>query len=192
MATEAGVPAPTLVGHANAPVARYFGRKVGADDTERVRALVADLPEMLGHVDGLIADGMIGGEQPNAADFQIGSTVRALLTFEDLAPAIRGRPAADLAMRLMPEFPTSVPAGFIPAEWLPPLHGCAEGARPPPPTASRRPSRLWVTKSARAICRAMLSASVIGMAPRESRSASVGPSTSSRTSAGAEPASSMP
>ena len=123
MATEAGVPAPTLVGHANAPVARYFGRKVGADDSERVRALVADLPEMLDHVDGLIADGVIGGEQPNAADFQIGSTVRALLTFEDLAPAIRGRPAADLAMRLMPEFPTSVPAGFIPAEWLPPLHG---------------------------------------------------------------------
>ncbi len=123
MATEAGVPAPTLVGHANAPVARYFGRKVGADDTERVRALVAGLPEMLDHVDGLIADGVIGGEQPNAADFQIGSTVRALLTFKDLAPAIRGRPAADLAIRLMPEFPTSVPAGFIPAEWLPPLRG---------------------------------------------------------------------
>jgi glutathione S-transferase len=121
MASEAGVPAPRVMGRANAPVARYFARKVGADDTERVRSLVAGLPGMLDHTEALIAEGVIGGDQPNAADFQIGATVRVLMTFEDLAPLIAGRPAGALAMRLMPEYPTSVPAGMVPGEWLEPL-----------------------------------------------------------------------
>jgi glutathione S-transferase len=121
MVTEAGLPAPRLAGPANRPVARYFARKVGADDTERVRAIVAGIPAQIDHVDRLIADGVIGGPEPNAADFQIGATVRVLLTFGDLAPAIEGRPAAELATRLMPSYPTSVPAGFVPDEWLEPL-----------------------------------------------------------------------
>lgn len=118
MAAEAGVPAPRLVGPANAPVARFFARKVGADDTERVRAIVAAIPEQLDHVDGLIADGVIGGPDPNAADFQIAPSLRVLMTYEDLAPAFEGRPSAALAERLMPTYPTSFPAGFVPAEWL--------------------------------------------------------------------------
>lgn len=121
MATEAGVPAPRLVGPANAPVARYFARKVGADDDDRVGASVAGIPAKLDHVDGLIADGVIGGPEPNAADFQIAPTVRVLMTFEDLAPAFEGRPAAALATRLLPKYPSSVPAGFVPAAWLAPL-----------------------------------------------------------------------
>ncbi len=121
MVTEAGVPAPRLMGPANKPVARYFARRVGADDDERVRAIVAGIPAQLDQIDALIADGVIGGPQPNAADFQIAPTVRVLMTFEDLAPALEGRPAARLAARLMPEYPTSVPAGLIPAEWLEPL-----------------------------------------------------------------------
>ena len=118
MATEAGLPAPAMVSHANAPIARYFARKVGADDTERVRAIAAALPAQLDHVDGLIADGVIGGPERNAADFQIGATARVLMTFEDLAPLFVGRPTATLATGLIPEFPSSVPAGFVPAEWV--------------------------------------------------------------------------
>ena len=118
MAAEAGVPAPRLVGPANAPVARYFARKVGADDTDRVRAIVAGIPEQLDRVDGLIADGVIGGPDPNAADFQIAPTLRVLMTYEDLAPTFEGRPSAALAERLLPTYPTSVPAGFVPPEWL--------------------------------------------------------------------------
>ncbi|MDP9483244.1 MAG: hypothetical protein M3P84_08490, partial [Chloroflexota bacterium] len=101
--------------------ARYFARKVGADDGDRVSASVAGIPAQLDHVDGLIADGAIGGPEPNAADFQIAPTVRVLMTFEDLARAFEGRPAAALATRLLPEYPTSVPAGFVPAAWLAPL-----------------------------------------------------------------------
>lgn len=118
MATEAGVPAPKLTGPANAPIARYFARKIGADDTERVRAIVAGLPSQLDKIDGLIADGVIGGPEPNAADFQIGATARVLMTFEDLAPQFDGRPIAALATRLLPEYPTMVPAGFVPPEWI--------------------------------------------------------------------------
>jgi glutathione S-transferase len=123
MATEAGIPAPRLLGAANAPVARYFARKVGADDPDRVRALLASLPDKLDHIDELIAAGVIGGAVPNAADFQIGATVRVLLTFDDLRPFIQGRPAAELATRLLPDYPTTVPAGMVPAEWLAPLRG---------------------------------------------------------------------
>jgi glutathione S-transferase len=64
---------------------------------------------------------VIGGEEPNAADFQIASSVRALLNVEDLKPATNGRPASDLALRHLPEFGTDFPPGLLPAEWLEPL-----------------------------------------------------------------------
>src|SRR5262245_39867223 len=114
MATEAGRPAPPRLGKANAPVARHFARKVGADDADRVRATLLTLPEALDRVDGWITDGVIGGDEPNAADFQIAPTVRVLLSFEDLAPLLEGRPAAELATRLLPEYPTMVPRGMVP------------------------------------------------------------------------------
>jgi glutathione S-transferase len=68
-------------------------------------------------VDELIADGTIGGEEPNAADFQIGTTVRVFLAFADLAPVVEGRPAADLANRVLPRYPGPVPP-FLPRGWL--------------------------------------------------------------------------
>ena len=123
MAIEAGVPAPRLLGPANAPIARYFARKVGADDAGRVEAIVTGLPAQLDRVDRLIADGVIGGPEPNAADFQIAATLRVLMNYEDLAPAFEERPSAALADRLMPSYPTSVPAGFVPTEWLKRIKG---------------------------------------------------------------------
>lgn len=127
MAREAGVPAPKLVGAMNAPVARYFARQSGATPA-RAQATVALLPAMLDHVEKLLDDGVIGGTERNAADFQIAPTVRVLMSFEDLAPAIQGLPAAAFATDLLPDYPTSVPAGFVPADWLQPLSG---------PTAAR-------------------------------------------------------
>jgi glutathione S-transferase len=64
---------------------------------------------------------VIGGDQPNAADFQIATSVKSLLNVGDLDRATRGRPAADLAMRYVPEFGTDFPAGLLPADWLAPL-----------------------------------------------------------------------
>lgn len=82
-----------------------------------MRAALAALPLLLDYVDALIADGTIGGEEPNAADFQIGTTVRVFLAYTDLRSRVEGRPCAELAMRLLPDYPEPIPA-FLPRDWL--------------------------------------------------------------------------
>ena len=120
---EAGVPAARLLGRVGWPVAWYFAYKVGGNDTEDVRRMVETLSIPLDHVEELLDLGTIGGEQPNAADFQIATSIRLLMSFEDLAPLWRGRRAARFAADLMPSYPTGVPAGLVPREWLEPLRG---------------------------------------------------------------------
>jgi glutathione S-transferase len=119
IAREVGVPLPRFAAWINAPSARHLARKVDADG--QIERAIAQVPEVLGHVDELISMGVIGGEQPSAADFQVATSVRALLTLEDLRPATEGRPAADLAMRFLPEFGNDFPAGLLPAGWLAPV-----------------------------------------------------------------------
>jgi glutathione S-transferase len=80
---------------------------------------LAGLPAKLDHVDALAAEGTIGGEQPNAADFQIASTLRILLTLGDLQPLLEHRPGARIALRLFPDYSGHVPAGAFPAGWVP-------------------------------------------------------------------------
>jgi glutathione S-transferase len=121
IAREIGVPLPRFAAWINGPSARYMANKVDSD--AEIRNAVAQVPLVLDHVDELIADGVIGGEQPNAADFQIATSVRALLTVQDLQPAFAGRPAADFATRLVPDFGNDFPAGLLPAELLAPLRG---------------------------------------------------------------------
>jgi glutathione S-transferase len=116
IAREVGIPLPRFAAWVNAPAARHLANKVDADET--AREAVAQVPEVLDHVDQLIADGVIGGSEPNAADFQIATSARALLTIEDLRPVTQGRPAAELAMRLLPEFGNDFPSGMLPPEWL--------------------------------------------------------------------------
>ncbi len=79
--------------------------------------MLASLPGMLDHVDELIAEGVIGGAEPNAADFQLLTTVRMLLTMDDLRPFVAGRPCEPLARELWPNPVEPVP-GALPAEWL--------------------------------------------------------------------------
>src|SRR5215207_7510458 len=119
IAREIGVPLPRFAAWVNAPSARYLARKVDADG--QIERAIAQVPDVLGHVDDLISRGVIGGDQPNAADFQIATSVRALLTVEDLRPATQNRPATELAMRFVPEFGNAFPAGMLPAECLGPI-----------------------------------------------------------------------
>jgi glutathione S-transferase len=79
-----------------------------------VRRDLAELPAMLDRVDRWIEEGVIGQEEPNAADFQIAPSVRLLMTMEDLRRAIERRPAGELARRLVPEYPSRVGAGTLP------------------------------------------------------------------------------
>jgi len=111
-----GIP-PKVAAATAGPLVAGSARINKATD-ENVRADLMSLSGILDQVDDLIANGVIGGEQPNAADFQIATSVRLLLCFDDLHPILDGRPAADLAMRFVPHYPGHVPPVF-PAEWLP-------------------------------------------------------------------------
>jgi glutathione S-transferase len=121
IAREVGMPLPRLAAWINTPAARHLARKVDAEG--QVRQAIAQVPEVLDHVDELISEGVIGGREPNAADFQIATSVRALLTILDLSPVTAGRPAAEHAMRFLPRFPPDFPAGMLPAEWVPAAKG---------------------------------------------------------------------
>ena len=80
---------------------------------------LAGLPAKLDHVDALAAEGIIGGEEPTAADLQIASTLRILLVVGDLRPLLAGRPAQALARRWFPDYAGDIPAGAYPAGWVP-------------------------------------------------------------------------
>ena len=87
---------------------------------DAVEADLAAFPGWLDRIDNWIAGGVLGGEQPNAADFQITSLLRLAMTMDDLRPAIESRPAGELTLRLVPDFPGKIPP-VLPAEWLEPL-----------------------------------------------------------------------
>lgn len=91
---------------------------------ETVRANLAEYGEMLQRVDDLIAAGTIGGEEPNAADFQIAPSIRLAMTMQDLRPFIESRPAGEFAKRIQPEIAGDFPPVFPPA-WLEPLNSLA-------------------------------------------------------------------
>jgi glutathione S-transferase len=86
---------------------------------ERLHDDLASLPAKLEHVESLARDGVIGGERVNAADLQIGSTIRVLMPIGDLAPLLGGTAAEAIALRLFPDYPGQVPAGAYPAGWVP-------------------------------------------------------------------------
>jgi glutathione S-transferase len=67
---------------------------------------------LLDHVDRLIADGTIGGAGPNAADFQILSSVRVLLEFQDLSGQLEGRACASAARLVSPDWAGPIPRGL--------------------------------------------------------------------------------
>jgi glutathione S-transferase len=108
-ARMAGLPFPRLASAVMKPVAARLARISHADDTS-VRHDFDHLATHLDRVDAWIADGTIGAPEPNAADFQIAATLRAMLIMEDLRPAVEGRPAAELARRIVPHYPGSLPA----------------------------------------------------------------------------------
>lgn len=117
-----GVPVSVAASTA-APIIAYAARYNEATD-ERVRADLAALPAMIDHVDSLIGDGVIGGDEPNVADFQIATSLALLMTMDDLRPLIEGRPAGELARRLVPGFPGHASA-TLPADWLDPVRAAA-------------------------------------------------------------------
>jgi glutathione S-transferase len=110
------LPMPDPAIRAIAPAIARMGARLNRTDTGVARRAIAALPGQLDTIDGWIADGTIGdAERPNAADLQITSTVRLLMTLADVRPLIDGRPCAEVAIRLFPNADGELPSGALPA-----------------------------------------------------------------------------
>lgn len=103
-------PALGLVARVSARLHRESDVSTRAD----LHALVGDVDR----IDGWIAEGVLGRDQPNAADLQIGAAVALAVSLGDLAPLFQGRPAAALA-RYVAAVPGEAPAGVLPSGWIP-------------------------------------------------------------------------
>jgi glutathione S-transferase len=99
--------------------ARLFARASGADEA-RIRADLAALPGHLAEVERLRDAGVLGGPEPNAADFQIASSLRSIGKLGDLTPYVGDHPAMRWAATVVPPVPGPVPS-VLPREWLRPL-----------------------------------------------------------------------
>ena len=102
-----------------APIVAAAARFNEATD-ENVRNDLASLPGDLDRIDRWIADGVMSGGEPNAADYQIAPSVRLAMSLDDLRPYIEQRPAGRLALQVIPDFPGRIPP-VLPPEWLEPL-----------------------------------------------------------------------
>jgi glutathione S-transferase len=100
-----------------APIIAAAWRANHASDANVCRDL-ARLPGLLDRVDELLEEGTIGGAEPNAADYQIGTSTALLATMDDLWPLLDRRPALEHARRVAPGYPGRLPRVF-PAAWLP-------------------------------------------------------------------------
>ena len=84
-------------------VVPYIARLVFVAGASAEREVMAEVPALLDRVDALIADGVIGGEQPNVADFMVAPSLALMLYRPDVLPLLDGRPALELVDRLLPE-----------------------------------------------------------------------------------------
>jgi glutathione S-transferase len=114
----AKLPLPEGMAMLGAPVVLRVAVRLNGASDENVRADLMHLDSHLQRADDWIADGVLGGEQPNAADLQIGSSIRLMQTHGDLAPRLDARPVGELGRRWFPEYPGSTPALSLPPPWL--------------------------------------------------------------------------
>ena len=105
----------------------HLSRRFNEADDEHARRDLEALPALLDRVDELLASGVIGGEVLNVADCQIATSLRLLMTLDDVRPAFAGRPCGDYALALVPEYPGYAPAA-LPADWKSPLVEAAPAA----------------------------------------------------------------
>src|SRR3954469_18695250 len=109
---------PTSVAAATSGPIIWDEAKLNKASNETAQNDLRRLPELLDHVDELIAQGVIGGDEPNAADYQIATSVRLLMAIDQLRPLIESRPAGAFATKVAPDPGGRVPAA-LPPEWIP-------------------------------------------------------------------------
>jgi glutathione S-transferase len=109
------LPLPGFVQRLAAPRIARVARWRNGGGEQQARKDLAALPAQLDQVDAWIAEGVMGGAEPNAADLQIAPSIRLLATMEDVEPLLAGRPCLALAMRLFPSYAGHMPKGALPA-----------------------------------------------------------------------------
>jgi glutathione S-transferase len=113
-----GVPVGLAV-KTGGPLVALGARLNEASDENARRALEA-LPGLLDQVDAWVESGVLNGEEPNVADFQIAPSIGLAMTLDDLRPSIEDRPAGALARRFVPNYPGRMPP-VLPSAWLEPI-----------------------------------------------------------------------
>jgi glutathione S-transferase len=108
------LPLPGFVQRLAAPRIARVARWRNRGGEAAARKDLAALPGHFDQVDAWIAEGVIGGAEPNAADLQIATSIRLLATMDDLKPLLEGRPSLALALRLFPSYDGHLPAGALP------------------------------------------------------------------------------
>jgi glutathione S-transferase len=117
LAKSVGAPAPGVTQWGLWPLAQFYLRYEGGGE-KAARRDVAELPAHLDRIDSFIEEGTIGSTDLNAADFQIATSTRVIMNFEQLRPLVEGRPAGEHAMRIVPDFGRPMPVR-LPEAWLP-------------------------------------------------------------------------
>jgi glutathione S-transferase len=115
------IPLPPAVLRAVAPA--VIRAEVALNDATEgsVRADLRNLPRHLERVDRWIAEGVLGAggpDAPNAADLQVATTSRLLLTIGDVARFMAGRPVEAHSRALFAPQAGAVPRGVFPPDWL--------------------------------------------------------------------------
>jgi glutathione S-transferase len=105
--SKTGIPT-AVAARTAAPIAAAAPRFNRASDENARRDLEA-VPGLIDRVDELIERGVIAGEERNAADYQIATSVSLLLTMDDVRPMIEGRQAERLAREVVPHQPGHMP-----------------------------------------------------------------------------------
>jgi glutathione S-transferase len=80
-----------------------IGRRIFTAGAKANHELLEVLPAMLDRVDAWIAEGVLNGDDLNAADFMVAPSLALILYRPDVMPLFEGRPALGLVDRLLPE-----------------------------------------------------------------------------------------
>jgi glutathione S-transferase len=110
---DSKLPVPAWAARLSGPLTSVVEGRLNGVSSVAVRADLQALPSHLQRISGWIDEGVVGGESPNAADLQIGSSLALLRTIGDVAPLLDGSPAGALARRWFPDYPGSIPPGTL-------------------------------------------------------------------------------
>ncbi len=128
---DSNLPLPDAMTKPLGPAVIWGERKLNNASDDQVRGDLELFPKLVDEIDDYIAAGVIGNEQPNAADLTILSNLWLLRSIADLRPFIDSRPAGRKTREVFGEAPGDVPEGALDAAWLTAVnaaHGAAVSA----------------------------------------------------------------